>query len=59
MATSSFTTYIRIRTARECKKLIKALENSKAAPKKKVRMTKPVHEMTPEQIRKVFGGDNG
>lgn len=58
MATSSFTTKIQIRSRREYKKFVKALENSKAAPKKKVQMSKTIHEMTPEQIRKVFGGDN-
>ncbi len=56
MATSSIFRELRPKDKRSVIKLIRALERSAASKPQPVQMSRPVHDMTPEEIRKIFGG---
>ena len=58
MATKSFLKNVSLRTEKQCQAFVKALERSENQPKKANETSRPVHEMTRDQIRKVFGSDN-
>ena len=60
MATSSIFREIRPKDKRSISKLIKALERSEAARASKaeeVKMSRPVSDMTKEQMKKIFRGE--
>lgn len=55
MATKSFLKNVSLHGTKECQNFIRALEKSERQTKERKEMSTPVHEMTREQIRKVFG----
>ncbi len=59
MATKSFLKNVSLRSTKQCQSFIRALEKSDQQRKEETASNKPVHEMTREQIRRVFGSDNG
>ncbi len=59
MATKSFLKNVSLRSTKQCQEFIRALEKSDSQTKKQTAASKPVHEMTRDQIRKVFGSENG
>ena len=58
MATKSFLKNVSLHNAKECQSFIKALEKSERQAQEKKEISTPVHEMTREQIRKVFGTEH-
>ena len=56
MATSSIFTEIRAKDKPHIYKLVRALERSKSSKTNEVEMSRPVSDMTKEQIEKIFGG---
>lgn len=59
MATKSFLKNVSLRSTKQCQNFIRALEKSDNQTKEQTVSSKPVHEMTREQIRRVFGSENG
>ena len=59
MATKSFLKNVSLRSTKQCQSFIRALEQSDQQKKEDSVSNKPVHEMTREQIRKIFGAENG
>lgn len=60
MATSSIFREIRAKDKRSIYKLVRALERSeasKASNAEEVKMSRPVSDMTKEQMKKLFGGE--
>lgn len=58
MATKSFLKNVSLRGTKQCRGFIRALEKSEKQTKPDTASTVPVHDMTREQIRKVFGTGN-
>lgn len=58
MATSSIFSEVKIKDNVHLRKLVRALERSKASRPKEVAMTRPHSDMTKERIQKLFGGTN-
>ena len=54
MATSTITRSITIKNARQCKQLVSAFERARERSGVETPMTKTVHEMTPDVMRKLF-----
>lgn len=62
MATKSFLKSVALRDRGQCKAFIRALERSEEAlnsGNEKPSVTIRAHELTKEQILKLFGGENG
>ena len=59
MATRSFLNILSIKGQSAAKSFIRALERSESMKQKKVIMRKPVHEMNREQMKKLFGDEDG
>lgn len=57
MATSSIFKPLTIQSKRKAVKLLRAMELAQASKPKPVKMSRPVHDMTAEEVREVFGGD--
>ncbi len=55
MATSSMLRSVTVKNTTQCRKLVSALERAEAARCIQSPMTKTVHELTPEQMNKIFG----
>ena len=55
MATSSMLRSVTVKTRKQCQSLVNALENAQAGKKPERQMSKTVHEMTPDVMRKLFG----
>lgn len=55
MATSSIMRNVRIKDQKLVRSLVKALENAKETSSNKVQFKRPYNEMSPEDIKKVFG----
>ncbi len=59
MATNSFLKNINLREPKQCKDFIRALERSKERKEKEVHFSRPVSDMSREEIRKRFtAGEN-
>lgn len=58
VATKSFLKNVSLRDTKQCQNFIRALEKSDQQRKDETVLNKPVHEMTREQIRKIFGAEN-
>ena len=54
MATSSFFRNINIKTPKQARSLLKALENAEKRRGEEVRMSRPVQEISREQAKDVF-----
>lgn len=54
MATSSFLKDVRLKSKKQAQNLIRALETSQAKPEKQVVFSRPVSDMSPDEIRKTF-----
>ena len=59
MATSSIYKELKTKDKRSIAKLIGALERSKESAAQEVQMTRPVRDLTKEQINRIFGGTDG
>lgn len=59
MATSSLFTEVKAKDKKSVRRLVRALEQSKASKSEAVQMSRPVHKLTKEQIEKIFGGNDG
>lgn len=55
MATSTMLRSVYIRQNDQCRKLVSALERAEEARDKHPTPAKEVHDMTPEQMQKLFG----
>ncbi len=58
MATSSIFKEIKPKNKRSIVRLVSALERSRVSAASDVRMSRPVSDMSKDEIRKVFGKDN-
>lgn len=54
MATSSMLRSVTVKNRKQCGKLVTALEKAEQGRKADAPMSKPVHEMTPEVMLKLF-----
>lgn len=54
MATSSILRNVNLKNADQCRKLVSALERAVIAQPKRVSISKTVHEMDAEQMKKLF-----
>ena len=59
MATKSFLKNVSLRSTKQCQSFIRALEKSDQQSKEDTASCKPAHDMTRDQIRKVFQSENG
>lgn len=59
VATKSFLKNVSLRSAKQCQSFIRALEKSDQHKKENHSSGKPAHDMTRDEIRKVFGSENG
>lgn len=57
MATSSMLRSVTVKTRKQCSKLVSALERAEQGKQAQSPMTKTVHEMTPDVMRKLFAKD--
>ena len=55
MATKSFLKNISLRGQQQSKEFIRALEKSKATKEKEVEFSRPVSDMSREEVQKIFG----
>ena len=58
MATSSIFKVIRAKDKTSIRKLVSALEKSSASKPAEVVMSRPVSDMTKDEIQKLFGGSD-
>lgn len=54
MATNSFLKNINLREPKQCKDFIRALEKSKEKREKEIQFSRPVSDMSRDEIRKRF-----
>jgi len=55
MATSSIFSNIAVDDKKSCERVIDAMENAVKAQPKKVKLSRPVSEMSEDKIKEVFG----
>ena len=59
MATSSIFTEVKLKDKTRLRKLVNALERSQSSNSPQVNMSRHCSDMTPEQMKKIFGENDG